>query len=64
MLNLYVQSDREDEMWKSLTISQFAFLVILPAADGDVFHCAGAKYYDIAIPKPCKIQSVCPWCQS
>jgi pimeloyl-ACP methyl ester carboxylesterase len=56
MLNTDAGTDREDEMWKSLTISQFAFMVILPAADGDVFHCAGAKYYDRAIPKPCKIQ--------
>jgi hypothetical protein len=49
-------TDMEDEMWKSLKISQFSFMVILPAADGDVYHCPGAKYYDLANPNPFKAQ--------
>jgi hypothetical protein len=56
MLQVLGDTEEEDEMWKSLKISQFAFMVIIPAADGDVYHCPGAKYYDLANPKPFKSQ--------
>lgn len=56
ILQVQGDTDEENEMWKSLKISQFAFMVIIPAADGDVYHCPGTKYYDLADPKPFKIQ--------
>jgi hypothetical protein len=52
----YIGSKDENKMGENVKISQFAFMVILPAADGDVYHCPGAKYYDMAVPNPFKIQ--------
>ena len=34
----------------------FAFMAVLPAADGDVIDNDGAKFYDRALPKPFKCQ--------
>jgi hypothetical protein len=39
-----------------ITPTGFGLMVILPAGDGDVFTNDGAKFYDRAVPSPCKTQ--------